>query len=164
MLFNNFEFWLKRISYVAAIAGGLCMLAVVAVTCVNIAMRVIGPGLHGAVEISGYLCALAVGLSLPAAQLNGSHIELGVFSSSFSDRVLLIQKSIISLLSIIVLSVVFKELLSLASYTNMSGELIEGFSFSFVLMALGMALGVFLHCLVFICCTLRALLARQGEK
>ena len=163
MLLTGFECWLKRLSYAAAIAGGLCMLAVMAIICANIAMRAIGPGLHGAVEISGYLCALAVGLCLPAAQLNGSHIELGVLSSSFSERALLAQKSIVSLLSIIILLVVFKELLSLAGYTSISGELIEGFPFSFMFMVLGMALGVLLHGLVFICCMLRALLARQGE-
>lgn len=155
MLLAKLEIVLGRASKLAAWLGGVVLLIMLLLFCANIALRMTGGGLHGTVEISGYLCAMAVGLCLPAAQLGGSHIELGVLTAGFSERSLSIQKALVSVLSMLVLLFVFKELLDLANYTSLSGETIEGFPFSGVAMILGMSFGVLLHALLFLSCVLR---------
>lgn len=150
------EKWLRYAALAAATAGGLAMLAMLGVVAANIALRPFGESVRGTVEISGYLCALAVGLCMPAAQTVGSHIAAGVWVSSLPRPVRLFQKAISSLLCAALLALVARELFGIAAYARDMGEYIEGFDISYYPMAVGFAFGVSLHAAIFAHGALRA--------
>lgn len=160
-LLEQIEKLLRLLSRLASIIGCAALLAMLALVCANIAMRPFGGGIRGTVEMSGYLCALAVGLCLPAAQLAGSHISAGLWLRIFPPRFRLAQQALISLVCAGLLLAVGRELLALAEYTRESGEYIDGFDFSYFGMILGMAIGVALHGLVFVLTFFKILFSRQ---
>lgn len=125
------------------------MLLLLAIICANIFLRPFGGSIRGTVEISGYLCALAVGLAMPAAQLKGSHINAGLRASSLPKKLLLLQDMFCSLLACLLLGLAGKELLAIAEYAADMGEYIEGFTISSFGMAVGLAAGLLLQALLF---------------
>lgn len=150
------EKWLRYAALASAAAGGLAMLAMLVIVSANIVMRPFGESLRGTVEISGYLCALAVGLCMPAAQTVGSHITAGVWVASLPRSVRLLQKGVSSLICAALLALVARELLGIAEYARDMGEYIEGLDISYYGMALGFAFGIALHAAIFIHSALRA--------
>lgn len=162
---NVTEKWLRYAALAAASAGGLAMLAMLAVVSANIVLRPFGGSVRGTVEISGYLCALAVGLCMPAAQTVGSHIAAGVWVSSLPRPVRLFQKALSSLICAALLAPVARELFGIAAYARDMGEYIEGFDISYYAMAVGFAFGVTLHAAVFAHTALRAVFpARKNDQ
>lgn len=141
---------LRGVSLAAAVFGGAVMLAMLCVITANIALRPFGGSIRGTVEISGYLCALAVGLCMPAAQLAGSHISAGLWASSLPRRVRQAQKAACNALCAGLLLLVSRELFGLAEYARDMGEYIEGFNISYYPMAVGFAFGIGLHALLFL--------------
>lgn len=151
------EKWLRYAALAAAAIGCLAMLAMLGIVAANIVMRPFGASIRGAVTISGYLCALAVGLCLPAAQMAGSHIAAGVWVSSLPQPVRLFQKGLSGLICAALLALIARELFGIAAYARDMGEYVEGFGFSYDGMALGFAFGVSLHAALFAHAVLRAL-------
>lgn len=125
------------------------MLLMLAVITVNIILRPFGSSIRGTVEVSGYLCALAVGLCMPAAQLAGSHITAGLWESSLPPFLRQLLNPFGNLLCAFLLLLAAKELGSIADYARDMGEYIEGFNISYYGMAMGLAAGVALHGLLF---------------
>jgi TRAP-type C4-dicarboxylate transport system permease small subunit len=150
------ETWLRRAALAAAAAGGFAMLVMFGVIAANIALRPFGASLRGTVEISGYLCALAVGLCMPAAQAAGSHIAAGIWASSLPRPVRLLQKGASGLICSSLLALVARELFGIAEYAREMGEYIEGVGVSSWGMAAGLALGASLHAAIFAHAALRA--------
>lgn len=150
------EKWLRNASLAAAVLGGIAMLAMLVIVFGNIVMRPFGESIRGTVEISGYLCALAVGLCMPAAQTVGSHIAAGVWVSSLPRPVRLLQKLLSSLICAALLALVARELFGIAGYADGMGEYIEGFGISYSGMALGFAAGICLHAALFAHAAFRA--------
>ena len=149
----------------AAGLGGCVLLLMLGVTCAGIVMRGLGGNLNGAVEIAGCLCALAVGLCLPAAQYAGSHVEVGVMAERLPKAARTAMRAPVNLACAAVLFLMAAELRELASDTVDIGETIEGCPFSSACMTLGLALGATLHAGIFILELLRAAMpaARRGE-
>jgi TRAP-type C4-dicarboxylate transport system permease small subunit len=156
-LMNGMETWLRRGAYVAAAGGGAAMLLMLALIAANMALRPFGGTIRGTVEASGYLCALAVGLCLPAAQMAGSHIAAGLWHSSLPRSARLAQTLAGRLLCAALLFLVGRELFGIAEYAADLGEYIEGFGFSYYGAALGFAFGVALHAAMFLHAALRVL-------
>lgn len=156
------EKWLHRAALTAAALGGLMMLAMLGIVSANIGMRPFGASIRGTVEISGYLCALAVGLCMPAAQSVGSHIAVGVLVASLPKPVRLLQKCASGLICALLLALVARELFYIAEYARDMGEYIEGFGISYYSMALGFAFGIGLHAAIFIISALRAVFPAPG--
>jgi len=157
------EKWLRYAALAAASVGGMAMLVMLGIVTTNIAMRFLGGTLRGTSEISGYLCALAVGLCMPAAQAAGSHIAGGVWTSSFPLRMQRIQKCGASLLCMVLLALVARELYSLAEHAWDMDEYIDGFSIPYYGMAFGFALGIALHAAIFAHTALRVIFPKKSQ-
>lgn len=147
---------LRALSVGAAVVGGIVMAAMLCVVVANIVMRPLGGGVRGVVEISGYLCALAVGLCMPAAQLAGSHINAGLWEASLPAFVRRAQKAAGNFICLGLLALVSRELFSIAEYARDMGEYIDGFGFSYYGMAIGFAFGIGLHAVLFLHALCRA--------
>lgn len=151
------EQWLRRAANAAAVLGGLAMLAMLVVVAANIVLRPFGETVRGAVELSGYLCALAVGLCMPAAQAAGSHIAAGVWAAPFPRAGRSLHKALSSLICAALLFPVALELSAIAAYARDMGEYIEGFTFSAYGLTMGAAAGILLHAAMFAHAFCRAL-------
>lgn len=157
-IFRQADRALRLAAGLSAGLGGCFLLLMLGVTCAGIVMRGLGGNLNGAVEIAGCLCALAVGLCLPAAQYAGSHVEVGVMAERLPKAARTAMRAPVNLACAAVLLLMAVELRELASYTVDIGETIEGFPFSSACMTLGLALGATLHAGIFILELLRAVL------
>ena len=157
-ILDSTEKGLRYAALAAAGIGCLAMLVMLGIVSTNIALRPFGYPLRGTAEISGYICALAVGLCMPAAQLAGSHIAGGVWTSSFPRAAQLLQKSICSLLCMALLAFTARELYGIAEYAQEMGEYIDGFNIPYYGMTLGLALGIALHAAIFAHTALRSII------
>lgn len=158
------EKWLHHAAYAAAAVGGVVMLAMLGIVGANIVMRPLGGSIRGAVEISGYLCALAVGLCMPSAQAVGSHIAAGLWASSLPRGLRRIEKAACNLMCAGLLALTARELFAVADYAVEAGEYIEGFDISYYGMALGFAFGIALHAVLFLHAALRAFFPARKAK
>lgn len=141
---------LRALSLAAAVVGGVAMVVMLCIITANIVLRPFGESVRGTVEVSGYLCALAVGLCLPAAQRAGSHISAGLWVSSLPRFVRQLQNAAGSAVCAGLLLLAARELFSIAEYAHDMGEYIEGFDISYAFMAVGFAFGAALHAALFL--------------
>ena len=144
------EIWLRRAAYACAAVGGAVMILMLALVTANMALRPFGGTVRGIVEISGYLCALGIGLCMPAAQMAGSHITAGLWVSSLPRSLQAAQGGAGNLLCAGLLFLVGRELFDIAAYALDMGETIEGFDISCCVMAVGFGLGIALHGTLFL--------------
>lgn len=156
---------LRKISFFAAYIGGAAMLAMLAIVSANIVFRPFGESIRGTVEISGYLCALAVGLCMPAAQLAGSHIAAGLWATALPEKGRKLRNAFGNCVCAAFLLLVARELYAIAEYADDMGEYIEGFGFSYYGMAALFAFGIALHAALFTLAALKTLFVadKQGE-
>lgn len=154
---------LRVFSLALAGAGGLVLLLMLGLVCANIVLRPLNGGIRGTMELSGYLCALAVGLCMPAAQLAGSHIAAGLWTGSLPRAARHAQRALCSLFCACLLAGAGVEILGVAEYADMMGEYLDGFDFSCAVMALGLALGLFAHAAIFVHESLSAVLLPGGR-
>ena len=79
--------WLKKISQVFAVFGGLVAFGSAAMVCVSIAMRsLLSRPIAGDVELTQFGIALCISLCLPWAQLHGANIIVDFFTQSLPER------------------------------------------------------------------------------
>jgi len=66
--------------------GGLALLSMTGVACLNMLLRPLGTPLTGAYELVGFFGALVVALPLGYAQISRSHISVDILATRYSKR------------------------------------------------------------------------------
>lgn len=140
---------IRILSFAMAAAGAACMVLMLVLVCANIGMRPFGGSIRGAVEAGGYICALAVGLCMPGAQLAGSHIGVGLLTDRLSPAPRFVQTALVNIACGVFLFLAGREVLDIAAYARDMGEHMEGFDLSYYGIAAGLAAGLFTHALIF---------------
>lgn len=72
-----------RVSTGLAVVAGACLVAMMLLACANILLRAVWVPLEGTFEIMGFLGAVASAFSMAYAQLNRSHIAVGLITGRF---------------------------------------------------------------------------------
>lgn len=72
-----------RVSAALAWVAGACLVAMMLLACANIVLRAVWVPLEGTFEIMGFLGAVASAFSMAYAQLNRSHIAVGLVTGRF---------------------------------------------------------------------------------
>jgi TRAP-type C4-dicarboxylate transport system permease small subunit len=75
-VFSILEKWVIRLSYGFNIAGGLCILAMMVLTCSDVFLRIFQKPITGTYEMVGFLGALFVALSLAYTSHQRGHIAV----------------------------------------------------------------------------------------
>lgn len=153
---------LRAACIAAAVGGCAVMLLMLCIICANIAIRPFGGSIRGAQEISGYLCALGVGLCMPAAQLAGSHIKAGLWADKLPAFLQKLIESALNAACAATLALVAAELYSIGEMTLFMGEYIDGFGFSYFTMAVGFAFGIAMHSVLFLLNVFSAFIPEKG--
>lgn len=137
---------MERICRAAFGAGGACILAMLALTLVNIALRAgAGITLRYAAELSGCLCAAGVGLCLPLTQLRGGHVEAGLLEERLPRRWRGVQRFILALLCAVFLGAGAKEVFDLGFFVEEMGERIDGLDMGYGVFVLTLGAGCLLQ-------------------
>lgn len=81
--------------------GGISLLTLTGIACINMVMRPLGTPLTGAYELVGFFGALSVALPLGFTQIFRTHISVDILASRYSKKTSQIMNAISSLLCFI---------------------------------------------------------------
>lgn len=81
--------------------GGIALLTLTGIACINMVMRPLGTPLTGAYELVGFFGALSVALPLGFTQIFRTHISVDILASRYSKKTSQIMNAISSLLCFI---------------------------------------------------------------
>lgn len=78
--------FLRNLSRWFTLIGGVALITLTGIACLNMALRPIGAPIKGAYELIGFLGAMLVAFPLGYAQISGSHISVDILSPYYSNR------------------------------------------------------------------------------
>lgn len=105
--------------------GGVALMSMTGIACINMLMRPIGVPITGAYELVGFFGALVVALPLGYAQINRSHISVDILATRYSKRTKKIMNGISSFLCMIFFILVAWETADYATAIWKRGETSE---------------------------------------
>jgi TRAP-type C4-dicarboxylate transport system permease small subunit len=70
--------FVSRLGAVMIIVSGIALMGMAGLTLMDVVLRYLGRPILGTYELVGYLSAAIIGLALPRASLNNSHVTVGV--------------------------------------------------------------------------------------
>lgn len=144
-------------------AGGVLLALMLVITLTNILARgLFGYSFRGVVEISGFLCAAAIGLSLPLAQIRGCHVAAGLLEERLPAAWIRAQQALTAAACVFFLGVTATEMVSLGLFVLDVDERIDGWNFSYYGLVFALAAGCVVQALVLVAELIR-LLSGRGE-
>lgn len=146
-------------------AGGVLLILMLALTLTNICARsFLHHSLRGVVEISGFLCAAAIGLSLPLAQVKGCHVAAGLLEERLPAAWIRAQQALTAAACVFFLGVAATEMLSLGLFVLEVDERVDGWNFSYYGLVFALAAGCIVQALVLLEELARVLAGRSESK
>jgi TRAP-type C4-dicarboxylate transport system permease small subunit len=144
--------------------GGVALLLMIGIACINMALRPLGAPLKGAYELVGFMGALTVALALGYSQVTRSHISVDVLSARYSKRTQQIMNSISSLLCMIFFILVAWQVAVFATTIWKRGETSETLRIIYHPFVYLVAICCGLLALVLFIDFLKSLAPEKGEK
>ena len=144
--------------------AGLCLAAMILMTCANIFLRVVWVPLKGTYELMGYFGALVTAFALGYTKMKKAHIAVDVLVTLFKPKVQLILQGISSLICTIFFSIAGWQLSQYATNLWKTGEVTETLLIAYYPFAYGVAGGCLLLALVMLVEFLKLLFTRQGAQ
>lgn len=130
-------------------AGGLLLTAMLGLTLTNIVLRsLFGQSLRGVVEISGYMCAGAIGLCLPLAQARGCHVAAGMLEERLPLVWIRCQRGLTAAACVLFLGMAALEMASLGLFVLEMDERVDGWNISYYGMVFALAAGCAMQAMV----------------
>ncbi len=83
---NAFESLVDRLSAVLKWIGGLSLVGMMLITCLDVVLRAVGRPLYGLVEGVSLLAVLVLAAALPITQRDRGHVALDMLVRRFTDR------------------------------------------------------------------------------
>lgn len=105
--------------------GGIALLTMIGIACINMLLRPLGAPLKGAYELVGFTGALTVAFALGYAQITRAHIAVDVLATRYSKRTLRIVNAISSFLCMIFFALVAWQVAVFATTIWKRGETSE---------------------------------------
>jgi len=159
-----FEKFYRILNQVFIWSAGLCLAAMILMTCANIFLRVVWVPLKGTYELMGYFGAMVTAFALGYTQMKKAHIAVDVLVTLFKPKVQLILQGINSLICTIFFSIAGWQISQYATTLWKTGEVTETLLIAYYPFAYGVAGGCLLLALVMLVEFLKLLFARQGTQ
>ncbi len=146
--------WVRRINEIAnsvfVVFGGIALMLMMAIACLNMVLRLLGAPISGAYELVGYLGALTVALPLGYTQLRKSHIAVDILSKLFPPVVRRIILSISLFVGMVFFFVAAWKVWTYAATLKEAGEVSETLRIPFYPFTFGVAIscGLMTFCLL----------------
>jgi len=145
-------------------SAGLCLAAMILMTCANIFLRVVWLPLKGTYELMGYFGALVTAFALGYTEMKKAHIAVDVLVMLFNRKVQLILQGVNCLICTIFFSLAGWQLSQYATTLWKTGEVTETLLIAYYPFAYGVAGGCLLLALVMLVEFLKLLFTRQGAQ
>ncbi len=139
---------IQKITTALFALGALLFLSVLVLTVTNIGMRAFDSSLRGAVELTGFLGAAALGLCLPHIQFQKAHANAGIFYTRLGATTQTVLRIFVSLLCFAITVACTRELMDLTLFTHEGMEVVDGFDIPSAYFMATLALGCAGQCLV----------------
>jgi TRAP-type C4-dicarboxylate transport system permease small subunit len=144
--------------------AGLCLAAMILMTCTNIFLRIVWTPLKGTYELMGYFGALVTAFALGYTQMKKGHIAVDVLVTLFNPKAQLFLQAISRLICTIFFSIAGWQILKYATTLWKSGEVTETLRIAYYPFAYGVAGGCLLLALVMLVEFLQLLVRGQEAR
>ena len=144
--------------------AGLCLAAMILMTCANIFLRVVWVPLKGTYELMGYFGALVTAFALGYTQMKKAHIAVDILVTLFNPKAQRILQGINCLICTIFFSIAGWQIAQYATTLWKTGEVTETLLIAYYPFAYGVAGGCLLLALVMLVEFLKLLFTRQGAQ
>lgn len=144
--------------------AGMCLAAMILMTCANIFLRVVWVPLKGTYELMGYFGAIVTAFALGYTQMKKAHIAVDVLVSLFNPKAQLILQAIDCLICTIFFSIAGWQISQYATTLWKTGEVTETLLIAYYPFAYGVAAGCLLLALVMLVEFLELFFKRQGAQ
>lgn len=138
----------KILNRIMIVFAGICLAAMILMTCMNIFSRLFWSPLKGTYELMGYFGALVTAFALSYTQLKKAHIAVDVLVSQFSQKTQLILQGLNCLICTVFFSIAGWQISKLAKTLWQTGEVTETLRIIYYPFTYGVALGCCLLALV----------------
>jgi TRAP-type transport system small permease protein len=132
--------------------AGIALTLMIAVTVVDVFLRVIGQAVVGAYEVIGLICGpLVVGFAIPLSSWHRSHVSMDILLTrlpSVGKNILVVTTRIICILLFFFIGY---NLLLVGNGFRTSGEFSQMLHIPFYWVTYGVGICCFVECMVFIC-------------
>ncbi|MGQ9857528.1 MAG: TRAP transporter small permease subunit [Thermodesulfobacteriota bacterium] len=144
--------------------GGIALLGMTALACINMILRPMGTPLAGAYELIGFLGAMVVAFSLGHSQVNKAHISVDILATRYSEGTKRLIDAINSLLCTIFFLLVSWKTAHYATDIWRRGETSETLRMIYHPFVYAVSLCCLLLAFLLLVNFMKALLAKGGEK
>ena len=130
--------------------AGLCLIAMIAITCANIILRFFWLPIRGTFELMGYFGAIVTAFALGYAQLKRSHIAVDIVVLRFSKKTQRILNAVNHFICMLFFIIVTWQVAKYATTLYETGEVTETLQIIYYPFTYGVALGCLVLALSFL--------------
>lgn len=156
--------FLSKVNRYLLIAGGICLIAMIALTSANIVLRLFWVPVRGTYELMGFFGALVTAFAFGYTQLQKGHIAVDILIKSFPRRTKRILEAINGIAIMVFFSVMAWQISRKAWVLQTTGEVTETLRIVYYPFTYGAALGCGFLALVFLGDLIRVFATPQEKK
>lgn len=130
--------------------AGLCLIAMITMTCANILVRLFWTPIRGTFELMGYFGAIVTAFALGYAQLKRSHIAVDIVVLRFSKQTQRILHAVNHFICMVFFVIVTWQVAKYATTLYETGEVTETLQIIYYPFTYGVALGCLILALSFL--------------
>jgi TRAP-type C4-dicarboxylate transport system permease small subunit len=154
----------RILSQVFVWVAGLCLVAMILMTCANIFLRIVWIPLKGTYELMGYFGALVTAFALGYTQMKKGHIAVDVLVTLFNPKAQKLLQAINCLICTVFFAIAGWQIFQYATTLWRTGEVTETLRIGYYPFAYGVASGCLLLALVMLIEFLQLLFTRQEAR
>ena len=143
--------------------AGVCMAAMILVTCGNIVSRIVWIPIKGTYELMGFFGAIVTSFVLGYTQMKKGHTAVDILANRFSERTQKILNGVNFVICMAFFAIAGWQISKYATTLWKTGEVTETLLIIYYPFTYGVALGCFLLSLVMLVEFLKVLFAEKGE-
>jgi TRAP-type C4-dicarboxylate transport system permease small subunit len=144
--------------------GGFFLLAMIALTCANILLRIVWVPISGTFELMGFFGAVAAVFALSYTQLKRGHIAVDILIHTFSEGTRRFLTLFNNIICMFFFAFVAWQITDWATTIWRSGEVTETLRIAYYPFTYAVALGFAILSLVFLTDTLKSLFSGKERK
>lgn len=138
---SGFTLAVRRINHALALAGGVFLMGMIALTCGNILLRLVWVPIPGVFELMGFFGAAAGSFALGYTQIHRGHIAVDVLINTFSPKTRRVLNGLNNLVCAAFFSVVAWQVGVKAHTLMITGEVTETLRIIYYPFTYGVAVG-----------------------
>jgi TRAP-type C4-dicarboxylate transport system permease small subunit len=117
-----FEKTLNRLNKLLRLIGGVALVGMMGVTCLDVMFRAFGHPIIWAVDMVGFLALMSLACALPITHAEGGHVGVDLLTARMRPRTRAFCDTITSLVSCVLFAIVASRMWKYAAELSLKGE------------------------------------------